>query len=234
MGRSILRISLLVGIVFFVLAATTGGVLAQQPSAMALALAVPDLVVSKTDTHLIDADGNGVPSPGDTLRYVITIVNNTSGADAHDVVFTDTPDPNTALVPGSVQTTQGTVTSGNAGIPPVTVNIGTISGLGVVVIVFDVTIDDPFPPGVSQVANQGVVSGSNFTAELSDDPDDPGEGDPTITLISPPIPVGGELSMVDRGAVLQANSGRLLLSLAGLVLIIGLIGLVAMRRQSPA
>jgi len=235
MGRSILGILLLVGIVFSAFAATEGIVMAHQPPAKALALGVPVLSVTKTDTLFNDADGDGVPSPGDTLRYEITIVNNTPGVDAEDVVFSDTPDGNTTLVAGSVQTTHGTITSGNTGIPPVTVDIGTVTGLDIVVIRFNVTINGLLPPGVSQVVNQGSVSGSNFPVELSDDPGDPGAGDPTITLVTiPPMPVGGDLSMVDRGSVLRANLGLLLLPLAALVMIIGIIGLVAIRRQPPA
>jgi len=91
MGRSILGILLLVGIVFSAFAATEGIVMAYQPPAKALALAVPDLSVTKTDTLFNDANGDGVPSPGDTLRYEITIVNNTAGVDAKGVVFSDTP-----------------------------------------------------------------------------------------------------------------------------------------------
>lgn len=234
MGRSILGILLLVGIVFSAFAATEGIVMAHQPPAKALALAVPDLSVTKTDTLSNDADGDGVPSPGDTLRYEIRIENSPSGGDAKDVFFNDIPDGNTTLVAGSVQITQGTITSGNAGIPPVTVDIGTIPGPGIVLILFNVTINDPLPPGVSQVANQGIVSGSNFPDEPSDDPDDPGDG-ATITLVTiPPLPVGGDLSMVDRGAVLRANLGPLVVPLAALVIIIGIIGLVAIRRQPLA
>ena len=241
MGRSIvstrlntsLGILLLVGIVFSAFAATEGIVMAHQSPAQALALAGTVLTVTKTDA-LFDANGDGVPSPGDTLRYEIIIVN-TTGAAADDVVFSDTPDANTTLVAGSVDTTQGAITGGNGGIPPVTVNIGTIPGSGIVVIHFNVTINDPFPPNVSQVANQAIVSGSNFPPEFSDDPDDPGVGDSTITLVTiPPVPVGGKLSVVDREAVLRANSGLLLLPLAALVMIIGIIGLVAIRRQPPA
>ena len=222
MGRSILGRLLLVGIVLSALVVTGG-----------IVMAGTSLSVTKTDALFNDADGDGVPSPGDTLRYEIIITNQTT-ASAENVVFTDTPDGNTTLVAGSVQTTQGTITSGNDGTPPVRVDIGTIDGLGVVVIHFNVTINDPFPAGVSQVANQAVVSGSNFPEELSDDPDDPGAGDPTITLVRAPLPVGGRLSVVDRQAVLRANSGRLVLPLAAMVIIVGALGLAALRRRRTA
>lgn len=219
MRHAILWRLLLVGIVFSAFVVTGG-----------IVMAGTDLSVTKTDALFNDADGDGVPSPGDTLRYEIIVTNETT-ASAEDVVFSDTPDGNTTLVVGSVQTTQGTITSGNDGTPPVTVDIGTIPGLGVVVIHFQVTINDPFPAGISQVANQAVVSGSNFPEEPSDDPDDPGAGDPTITSVTAPLPVGGHLSVVDREAVLRANSGRLILPLAALIIVVGVIALVVIRRR---
>ncbi|MDH3403864.1 MAG: DUF11 domain-containing protein [Acidobacteriota bacterium] len=48
---------------------------------------------------------------------------------------------------------------------------------------FDVTVNVPFPAGVTEVANQGVVSGGNFPAVLTDDPDAGGSADPTVTQV---------------------------------------------------
>lgn len=68
------------------------------PEAAPAALA-PTVTASKSD---------GVPtgtkvSPGDTITYTVTIA--ASGEAAGDVVFSDTIDPNTTLVPGSIRTT---------------------------------------------------------------------------------------------------------------------------------
>ena len=80
------------------------------------------------DTLVVDADGDGVPSPGDTLLYTV-VVRNDGNAAAAGLQFTDALDPNTTLVVGSVQTSQGTVTTGNnAGNTGVGVNLGTIPG----------------------------------------------------------------------------------------------------------
>jgi uncharacterized repeat protein (TIGR01451 family) len=68
----------------------------------------------------------------------------------------------------------------------VSVNIGTLNPGESVTITFQVTIADPFPAGVTQVSNQGTVSGSNFSNVLTDDPAAPGAADPTVTLIQPP------------------------------------------------
>ncbi|MFN8498622.1 MAG: hypothetical protein U0641_12290 [Anaerolineae bacterium] len=143
----------------------------------------PLINATKSDLLLVDADGNGSPSPGDTLLYTVQIAN-TGNAAATGVVFTDTPDANTTLVIGSVQTTQGSITSGNAGVPPVTVNIGTIPAGGSVTITFRVRINNPLPTGVTQVANQGIVSGTNFPNTPTDNPRTPQPGDPTVTPVT--------------------------------------------------
>ena len=74
--------------------------------------AAPILTATKDDILLVDDDGNGVFSPGDTLQYEVTI-NNYGDAAATGVTFSDVPDPNTQLVVGSVTTSQGTIVLGN-------------------------------------------------------------------------------------------------------------------------
>jgi uncharacterized repeat protein (TIGR01451 family) len=150
---------------------------------------VPDVEVYKTDFLLVDADHNAVASPGDTLLYDITIINDGNGA-AEGVVFADMlTDPNLALVTGTVQTSLGTVISGNnVGDTGVTVDIGAVpGGGGTVDISYQATIADPFPLGVNQVANQGSVSGDNIPVEPSDDPHTPDEDDETKTFIYAPF-----------------------------------------------
>jgi uncharacterized repeat protein (TIGR01451 family) len=150
----------------------------------------PDVSATKADALVIDANGDGVANPGDTLEYTIVITNN-GDRDASSVVFNDTPGTNTTLVVGSVTSTQGTVVSGNtAGDTSVTVNVGTIPGAGgSVTITFRVTINSPLvPPTTIQVQNQGRVTGGNFAEEPTDDPATAQPGDPTITpLILAPI-----------------------------------------------
>ena len=144
----------------------------------------PVMDMLKTDAFLIDADASGNPSAGDTLRYTVTI-ENSGDRGAADVLFDDTPDANTALVVGSVSTSQGTIISGNtAGDSDITVDLGSIPGAGgTAQISFSVTINNPLPAGTAYVENQGFLTGSNFPEEPSDDPDLPGDEDPTITLL---------------------------------------------------
>lgn len=147
--------------------------------------AAPDLTVTKVDSFLLDADDSGLPSPGDSLHYVVAITNN-GNQDLGSAVFSDTPDTNTTLVAGSVTTTLGSVTLGNTtGDTSVSVALGDLSGEGgTATVEFDVTINDPLVPDTtSYVENQGLLESDNAADVLSDDPDLPGDEDPTVTLL---------------------------------------------------
>ena len=128
------------------------------------------LRATKTATLLVDADSDGEPSPGDTLLYQVQVTNAGNTA-ATNVTLTDSPDTNTSLVAGSVVTSRGSVVDGNGGAPPVAVNFGTIAGgSDSVTVSFNVTINDPLPANVTQVANQGSVSSDQSPTLLTDDP----------------------------------------------------------------
>src|SRR5512138_1301906 len=76
----------------------------QLLSGIGTVLAVPVITAAKTDALQTDADSSGSATPGDTLRYTITI-QNTGNSDATNSVFNDTIDNNTSFVSGSLQTT---------------------------------------------------------------------------------------------------------------------------------
>ena len=154
-----------------------------NPGTQTPVAATPVLEAEKDDALFVDADGNGVPSPGDTLRYEMRIVNSGT-VSVTGVTLNDIPDSNTTLVSGSVTTTQGTVTSGNGGTPPITVDIGTIPAGATVIVSYQATINDPLPAGVTQVANQGLVSSNELPVEPTDDPDTLPDDDPTVTPIT--------------------------------------------------
>jgi uncharacterized repeat protein (TIGR01451 family) len=83
---------------------------AQHPAGPQLApaptdRAAPDAVAitaTKVDGLAVDTNGDGRVNPGDTISYTVTITNSGS-TDGTGVNFSDTPDPNTTLVPGSIQ-----------------------------------------------------------------------------------------------------------------------------------
>jgi uncharacterized repeat protein (TIGR01451 family) len=145
----------------------------------------PAVIATKTATLRIDLDGDHQADPGDTLRYTITVTNNGTG-NALAVTFNDTPDANSAIDSGSVTTSAGIVTSGNLpGQTSVTVDVGTLAALGgAATIVFDVRIDAPLAPGVTQIVNSGTVSGSNFPSAQTDDPSQPGNANPTTFAVA--------------------------------------------------
>ncbi len=143
----------------------------------------PVLRASKTVALLSDNDFNGIPSPGDRLRYDISI-QNTGDAAATAVLFNDTPDGNAPLVAGSVTTTQGTITSGNVvGSTSVGVDLGTLPAGSSVTITFLIDVANPVAAGVTQLSNQGHISSNELPVAVTDDPSQPGNADPTVTTI---------------------------------------------------
>jgi uncharacterized repeat protein (TIGR01451 family) len=149
--------------------------------------AAPIVYATKTDLIVSGGDDGDPAGPGDTIRYTVRI-SNTGNQDASGVYFNTGVDPNTALVVGSVSTTQGVVIVGNnPGNATVSVMIGALpAGPGIVTVVFEVTVDDPLPPELRQVSCQGLVSGENFDNTPTDDPDTPAANDPTVTAVMPP------------------------------------------------
>jgi len=73
-----------------------------QPLSLASLLA-PTVSATKSDALFTDVDGDLQADPGDTLKYTVNI--NASGEDATGVTFTDTVDPNTAFVAGTLRAT---------------------------------------------------------------------------------------------------------------------------------
>jgi len=150
------------------------------------ALAPVEPVVTATKSDLLPAgSSDGQIAPGDVLTYTVVIA--ASDAEASGVVFTDTLDVNTTLVISSVATTQGEVTSGNeVGDMGVAVNVGDIADGDSVTIVFEAVISDPLLEEVTELTNQGTVTGSNFAKTLTDDPDTDATNDPTVTQVVSP------------------------------------------------
>jgi Bacterial Ig domain/Calx-beta domain/Matrixin len=63
----------------------------------------PTITATKVDAWDDTATPDGKAEPGQTITYTVTITN-TGTADATGVTFTDSVDPNTTLVPGSITT----------------------------------------------------------------------------------------------------------------------------------
>jgi len=142
----------------------------------------PDLTATKTDLLAVDADENGAPSPGDTLEYRIAIANNGT-ISATGAIFNDVLQEGAELVLGSVTTSAGRVTRGNdADDSAVTVELDGIAPSQTVDIAFRITV--AMAPGLTQIRNQGSVTGQNFVAQSTDDPNTVEANDATITRLS--------------------------------------------------
>ena len=73
------------------------------PRPAPIVFAAPNITATKVDAWDDSLTPDGKAEPGQTITYTVTITN-TGDADATGVTFSDTVDPNTSLVPTSVQT----------------------------------------------------------------------------------------------------------------------------------
>jgi len=132
------------------------------------------------------ARGLGGTGPGDLIAYTATIENPSGNDTAMSLSFNASPDPRSTHVTGSVTTGQGTVGSGNGdGDDDIEVALGDLAAGQSVQIGFLAMVFDPFPPGATEVAVQGLLSGVSVNL-LTDDPSTGTEGDPTVTAVTVP------------------------------------------------
>jgi uncharacterized repeat protein (TIGR01451 family) len=175
----------------------------------------PLLSAIKT-AQLNDANGNGIGDPGEVITYTI-VIDNRGNSPSTNTLFTDSAPANTSYVPNST-TLNGTTLPDEAGNTPLangqlvnspseplangTVNPGVPEASTVT---FQVTLTGPFPPGITQIENQGTVESDQVQPRILTAPT-PGTGpipSPAPTII--PI-VRGEprLRLVKR--ITQVNT----------------------------
>src|SRR6185369_5992271 len=75
-------------------------VASHRPLGPNAAMLVPTVSATKVDSLITDVDNDGKADPGDTLRYTVAI--GASGEDATGVTFSDTVDPNTNFLAGTL------------------------------------------------------------------------------------------------------------------------------------
>jgi uncharacterized repeat protein (TIGR01451 family) len=150
--------------------------------------AAPSLAATKTAALAVDADGDGAVSPGDTLLYSLRIANG-GNTPATAVAVADPLPADTALEPGSVQTSQGSVASES----PVQVSLGEIAAGAAATVTFRARVASPFPPSRSAVSNQATVSSAELPPLATDDPATPAAGDATSTpvTVTPQMTIDG-------------------------------------------
>ncbi|WP_299927059.1 RHS repeat-associated core domain-containing protein [uncultured Nocardioides sp.] len=153
------------------------------------------LGASLTDALHVDQAGDNVVSPGDTVRYAVTVRN--SGGQPLTGVSGTLPVPaGSSFVPGSGRTPDGgsiDIADGTASF-----SLPDIPGGATRLVTVDVVVDQPFPVGVSRLQAQGTVLAAGSEAIPTDDPALPGSQDPTRTTVTRPQPaltasLGGRL-----------------------------------------
>jgi uncharacterized repeat protein (TIGR01451 family) len=161
--------------------------------------ASPVVAVTKAATLLIDADGDSLVSPGDTLEYRIDIGNAGSETAQGVIVVDPMTDPKLTLQAGSVTTTTGSIVDGNdPSDTAVLVAIGDLPGAGGnATVTFQAAVANPFPAGAAFVQNQAATRGGNFVAVVSDDPATAAPADATVVAVE-----GVPSITVDKAAVL--------------------------------
>lgn len=178
--------------------------------------AAPDLTVTKDD-------GGVTAEPGDEVTYTISYAN-VGDQDATGVVLVETVPENTTFVddgPGGWECVEilGVTTCGYP--------IGDLAAGDSGEVDFTVSVDDPFPAGVTEVDNVVVVSddgenGEDPTPENNTDDDQTPVDVPDVepNEEQPPPTVGGEV--IRPGVLPRTGSDvNLLLAAAGLLLILG-------------
>ena len=141
----------------------------------------------KTVTLAADNDSSGNITPGDTLEYTISIINN--GPAVTGAYFTDSVPFHTTYVPASLTSTKGAADDSNA--PDLSVNIGDLADGEDVTITFRVTIDMGTPEG-SKISNQGLIDSNQTVPEPTDSDAMDSNGDqPTVVTVASENPESG-------------------------------------------
>jgi uncharacterized repeat protein (TIGR01451 family) len=169
----------------------------------------PALAIDTTLAAMVVGHG-GPALPGDRIHYTLTVPN-PAGAPVMALVATASLDANTALVAGSVTTTQGVVRTGNGmSDVAVVVALGDLVAGATATVEWDVAVNAVLPPGLKQVAAQVETTGGNIPADESGPPPPPSTPGPTATPVAagapppPPqaIPTLGEWGLGTMAAVL--------------------------------
>ncbi len=143
----------------------------------------PQITADLRAQLVIDADGSGQVSPGDTLEYRSVVINR-GAVEATGVVFTNTVDRNAALVAVATTLGQGRVTEGSGGGPRVGVALGSLAPGASTSVVFRTRIVRPARRGITRIVNQAVVTANAVAAVVTDDPETPAPNDANIIAIS--------------------------------------------------
>lgn len=119
-------------------------------------LVTPSLSATKVFAQVGMDNGPTGPSPGDVLEFTVVIANAGGAMDATGTKFTDTVDPNTTLVAGSLKTSVVAINDAFSTVGNVSISVPAASGLTV----NDVNLDGDalMVTGVNTAGTQGNVT----------------------------------------------------------------------------
>ncbi|MDJ0924047.1 MAG: SdrD B-like domain-containing protein [Acidimicrobiia bacterium] len=114
-----------------------------------------------------DTNGNGALDPGEFITYTVTIRNDGT-ADINPSVFSDALDPQTTYVPNTA--TVDAAPYPDAGSTPFPFDeggqdLGLITAGQVVVITYDVQLNDPLPDGINTIVNNAQLNSIGISIE---------------------------------------------------------------------
>jgi uncharacterized repeat protein (TIGR01451 family) len=119
------------------------------PTAQDVDLIPPDLSLAKTD-------GGVSAAPGGTVVFTLTYTNS-SATGATGVVITETVPANTTFNAGASLPTPWSCPDGSGPGATCLANLGPVAGNSSGSVNFALTLDDPLPNGVTQIANSAVI-----------------------------------------------------------------------------
>ncbi|NJN83351.1 MAG: hypothetical protein HC802_14410, partial [Caldilineaceae bacterium] len=157
---------------------------------------VPLLAIQKEVTLLVDADANGVISPGDRLLYTISYQNNGTG-DAVNATIIDDFDESLLLTPNPISN-GGTVANG-----VITWHLGTLGAQasGSVNYEVDIISAAEFPTGRTVIENVALLT-------ADDSPADADSADVEVLVNSPPtVDAGADQTVYEGDTVSLAATG---------------------------
>ena len=174
-----------------------------DPTRTTVTRPTPALTAALTGRLVIDADGSGGVSAGDTLGYDLTV----SSVGTQQVTGIDVAVPapaGTSLVDGSVRTSQGTITGG----PGIGIDLGTLAPFQQATVGFRLRLASPLPAGTSAIRTVGTVTSDQLDPIQTDDPQTVTVGDGTD------IPIGGpgadpEVPGASVGAIAPADGAMI-------------------------
>jgi hypothetical protein len=135
-----------------------------QPTVAPAAIAATDITATKTDAIVGDSLGDGKAQAGDTIRYTITVRNNSATDTANGVTINDTIDPNTTIVGGSLHAQPVARTDSYTTVSNTLLEVGvTPSGAPAVGVTGSVLDNDTQPNGAGGTDAFEYVSNTNPT-----------------------------------------------------------------------